>query len=250
MASRFTHRRRWKARPLTRNLFWRYCPTYFSLRRRLGGARLRARLIFWNTVSVFTLFLTFAIGHRAFSDTSSVTFGYPNMTAEFLGVSSLIQSYALLFYYRSRWYTVGRGIFFATLVYWLMETHCRAALLGTLTGIGALLWLSPIFIRAQLATASQVVTPARRWAKPCTLFAPSSWPPSSLGLRETASASRQKQLNSKIRWWRWNNTIEMIAEHPLGVGPGQYEFAYLDYFRRHGPDPEISEGMVVRSPII
>jgi O-antigen ligase len=57
-----------------------------------------------------------------------------------------------------------------------------------------------------------------------------------------------KISNTKIRLIRWTNTLAMIKDHPMGVGPGNFEFGYLPYANAVTEDYEFTEDVLPRSP--
>ncbi len=57
-----------------------------------------------------------------------------------------------------------------------------------------------------------------------------------------------KSLSASARLARWQNTLLMIRENPLGIGPGGFADRYLSYYRRAALDPEVSEFSLITHP--
>ena len=158
-------------------------------------------------------------------------FGHKNFLGEFLAISLLIQSMSLRRPSPLTRGAVFRGLLFAASALSLFMIHARGALLGAFAGF-AVLWvprpklsLKTIGLAASALGAALIVA---------TLF--------NLGhLTEVRE-------NSRLRFARWVNTVALIADHPLGVGPGNYEFEYLPYRKKILDDSEINEANVARSP--
>lgn len=54
-----------------------------------------------------------------------------------------------------------------------------------------------------------------------------------------------KSDSTDIRLKRWNNSLDMLLDNPLGVGPGNYEWNYTVYAKT---DPEHKPRLNIRSP--
>jgi O-antigen ligase len=165
-------------------------------------------------------------------------FGYQNFLAEFFGISTIIQFNGLL-QCKEKIQRYTLLIFSIISAYLVISENSLAGILATGAGVfasavssGTRRSLSPrLFLSSLLITAFIFL------AGTVSILNPS------LGsLRDV------KLGNLHTRMIRWRNTIEMIKENPLGVGPGNFEFAYLDYRARLEPDPESTETSVVESP--
>lgn len=176
------------------------------------------------------------------------TFGQQNMTAEFIGFSTLIQLYFLL----SR--STLKKIFFLSLTCaFLYFLSCRASFLA--------LFIS-IFPLSFVTTKKDFLSCFLKISTTTIVFVFLIQQVHTLVLKEMANGSKilplktvtdrelsvVKSTNSAIRITRWINTVYLIKDHLLGIGPGNYEFGYLPYHNRYKQDPESNEFMVVKSP--
>lgn len=205
-----------------------------------------SHLIFkWNQMATYAV-LGFGIlqwlGFQPFpaietNDFPASFFGFQNMTAEFIGISILCQFYSIF-----KGYTQKRAYFLiaASILYvWLLE--CRSAIVALTLAV--LVWVVLIKnkqtqrILALLVAILTIISisfvslrgiPHPSWINPRIL--------------------EIKSGNTNLRLIRWANTWEMIRKNPWGVGPGKYEFAYIPYSRIKGPDIELGEFTLIRSP--
>lgn len=61
-----------------------------------------------------------------------------------------------------------------------------------------------------------------------------------------ASSEASKQMSARLRLAVWGDTIDLIQDHPLGVGAGNFEHAFIPYALRGRSRP--GETLVFRSP--
>lgn len=52
----------------------------------------------------------------------------------------------------------------------------------------------------------------------------------------------------EIRYSFWRNTLCLIKDFPLGVGPGSFEYIFQSYNGRCYAPAESGEGLLVRNP--
>jgi O-antigen ligase len=162
------------------------------------------------------------------------TFGFQNMTAEFVGFSALFAAV----YARApggRWRRTALLVLPPAIAY-LGVLRSRAVIVGLAAAAIALLAglagsLKGAGRRAWVALLLVAVSAAALWS-----------------IQSDAPLGRIKAQNSQVRLIRWRNTWEMIREHPLGVGFGNFPFAYLSYRSRTAPDRESTESLIVKSP--
>lgn len=190
-------------------------------------------------------------------------FGFQNMTAEFIGVSILLQL-AHLVEKRRRVEAVIREVLLVLSLFYLFFLSSRSAFVS----LGAALAFTFIFnfkheFVFRFARVSSIATVLVLGAlqlpsgtvsevSESTDQSPtlSEGAPSSVPLNNvfTPDIVQTKQTNKEIRLVRWRNTLKMIADRPLGVGPGNFEFGYLPYAHSYRFDIQASEELVVRSP--
>lgn len=189
----------------------------------------------WQVLLPKTLPFSLLTGHI------DSTFGYPNITAEYLGLAVLTSLHLFLTCDRRSRFTgflVG-GI--ALTGAYLIFLSCRAVGVGLL--VSALMYshllrkggtrakgnsrfLPFLFLGVCFGLVLIVITPDLR----------EKWSP---------SFRAAKMSNIDLRWQRWKNTLRMIEENPLGVGLGRFGFAYFDY--HGGNDSEVTRGSFVDS---
>lgn len=157
-------------------------------------------------------------------------FSNSNIFAEFLGFSLLLQFYNIKNFYKDDAYKLAWSLVpFFTVV--IIATRCRSVMLGL--AWAAILWLSH---QKQLKHRIKYIL---------GIF---------IVIAAAATYDTHRKLddpkyqNANVRLIRWQNTLSMIKDHPMGVGIGQFEFAYLPYARANGVDTEVTETNVVRSP--
>jgi O-antigen ligase len=158
-------------------------------------------------------------------------FGNKNFAASYFAIASLIHLYG----FRKDSPPLHRygaiGILLLG-VYGLASMKARGAALGFLAGVMLLGWRHLALSRkVKVGIASALLAVSIVSA----VFL------SYRGIEESGDTRR-------IRLTRWANTLALIAERPLGVGPGRYEFDYIPYSNRYQADPEITETNTSKSP--
>lgn len=164
------------------------------------------------------------------------TFGNKNMAGEFVGIISifnflwLIQNFKNKYFSKKFWFTLIT--FIISLIY-LANLFSKAVILGLSLGIFySLLKLAKISVRLKIILSTISLTIVS--ATVITIFANSD-----LGNTESSISLR------KIRW---GNTVNMILDNPIGVGPNNYSFSYINYKKSFHKDPEVKESSIVKSP--
>lgn len=158
----------------------------------------------------------------------SSTFGFQNLTAEFLGVSLLLQTASL----REERVEKKNLLLFGLTFFYFASLLSRAAFLAL--AVASL----PFFAHAK----KKHVLGAILVFVLGTGFA--GW---LLG-DQLVALVKQKGANVSVRVARLGNTVALIKDHPWGVGPGNYEFAYIPYREAFRPDAEVSPTLLPRSP--
>ncbi len=177
------------------------------------------------------------IFHNEFS---ASFFGFQNMTAEFVGYSLLVQLFVLVFMVKTK---RARLCFFALLVLsvgYLGTLQCRAVYVALIPALAPFVYFR---IRSDLRKKTVLAFVILAFAVGMPVFVPVVTQSSFLGASKSAKVS-----NANIRIIRWLNTSQMILDHPLGTGPGSYEFAYLPYHLSRKVDYEVTERQLARSP--
>lgn len=214
-----------------------------------------ARLILWNTLSAVPILLYAELQRRRIEpfpslvhdEYAAATFGHPNMLGEYLGVTVIVQALAL----RANRHPARRalhGVLALAATALLVYLRNRASWLGLLAAGASVAILPRIPTRRFVRWALLVIGLAAALAVGVFTtrgLAKADAAPINL---QTASPAEFKSLSQIIRAIRWRNTWALITERPWGLGPGNYEFGYLDYHAAVRPDPESNEGMIVRSP--
>lgn len=173
----------------------------------------------------------------------SSTFGFQNMTAEFIGLVIVLQIFVLNSKVQSKKFIYLIHILLTSLqLSYLYLLSCRSCLLALMTSLFFLIFKGDKLKKIKLLI-SVIVSAA------LFIFILNNVNETT---KKTTSAtgyfSGMKESNTKIRLTRWRNTLYMIAENPFGVGPGNYEYGYIPYQNSFSQDLESTESMVVRSP--
>jgi O-antigen ligase len=180
-------------------------------------------------------------------------FGFQNMTAEFIGLSILIQIYSLFKMesgFKSRSLLLTLPVLVASLIY-LKTLECRSVFLSLLVSTVPLLFSRrSVKIRLSaigfLTLVSLMILP--HIYKPLNIW-PNIVNSPTLGDQKNSDQLHQiKSSNSSLRLVRWLNTLHMIQNNPWGVGPGNFEFSYLPFSKAYQRDLEISENTLVKAP--
>lgn len=158
-------------------------------------------------------------------------FGNKNFAASYFGIAVLIHLHGFRRNRRAGELLVD-SIPALLGVYGLVSMKARGASLGFAAGLLLLLWSKVRW------------NPARKAAVAAGLFLPLLIWFCILSYRGVTPDADSRSF----RLARWLNTAAMIADHPLGIGPGRYRFAYLSYSSRIRNDIEIADGRVSLTP--
>lgn len=175
-----------------------------------------------------------------------VLFGNQNHLAEFLGISLILQFCSWRDLKERMWVPEWISWFLqaATLILCVL-TFCRAVLLALI--ICAAVWLGRSLwnrFRQNSHTTKHIVQIVLFGL--LTLIGSKFAFDYYIATNEYVFAT--KRSNVDLRLARWTNSLEMFKEHPLGIGPDNYEFTYLDYKTKKAIDHEPSETLLVKSP--
>ena len=182
--------------------------------------------IAWGSYQIFV---------SGIGDDYSASFGNTNMAGQFLGFSIIIQSFISPSGKKSKWFEGLRfAIFFLSISY-MTILMCRSIFLGLIICYPLLFLKKPkrrVFILTAAILAAilfglfvrshrvQVFQRAKQFA----LYNPTS----------------QQRLNL------YKQSLRIIRDHPLGIGPGAYEFGSIPYAMNTDLPPR--EDQIFRSP--
>jgi hypothetical protein len=158
-------------------------------------------------------------------------FGHKNYAAAFYGISILIELSGLERKASPLKRVVPALVVLAGL-YGLYCAKARGATLGF--GIGLL-----FFYGKKLEWKART-----KWIAAAILVVAACYAAAVLSYRGLENGANTRD----IRIARWLNTGAMILDHPLGIGPGHYEYDYLLYTKKVRPDVEIDGRFVSKTP--
>lgn len=168
----------------------------------------------------------------------SFSFGNPNITAELVGLG-IVSCWT--YPWSSKWKSViFRSMCLLGFFYCLL-LNSRAVLVGSVVAISVyeFLFSQRLFRRIVVIITGLLLS----WMFIDPTSPAFSWQPHFKG-----SSVEPKVASIKIREARWRNTAEIIRQKPFGIGPGNFEFGYMPYARAVVDDPEIIDGLIIRSP--
>ena len=164
------------------------------------------------------------------------SFGHQNMAAEFIGISIIIQLIGLQELRKIKKLTLKVSqllLLFLSIAY-LLGLSSRSAWVSLLAAVFILLMQLRFRVFRLLVLILSIFSIL-------ILFF--------ITTRYSSNDLKQiKKQNIEIRLIRWANTLRLIHDHPIGIGPGNFEFGYVPYDRAKAIDPESHEDSVVRSP--
>jgi O-antigen ligase len=149
-------------------------------------------------------------------DQRSASFGNVNLAAQFVGLAVL---FALAAPASSRGLRLAREALLAGGLVYLWFLFSRSALLGLAAGLAALLFSRRLALLA--------VTRSAAAAALCIVLLGQLGPP---GLRAPGpEKTAAKALSIRMRLDVWASTLHLVADHPLGVGTGNFGDAFIPY---------------------
>ncbi len=192
------------------------------------------KLDLWNVLSFVLVVFPVAFSLYILKQRVLPFFGSPTMFGEYLGASLCIQLFALFFVLKSRdrnFYLrifllfVGLGV--------LYFVRSRAALLGVAAAFFVIVYFK-LYKNLQLKKytyfiLSFVVVVAAFAVYQATIF-------------------QDKSISISIRLVRWQNTLQMILDRPLGNGLGNFGATYNRYQNAKAYDLDANEGMIIANP--
>ena len=163
----------------------------------------------------------------------SSTFGNINYTGQYYGICILFGIFALnVLPKRSTRAFVLIGILLAVTHFSFINT--RSVIVGGSLSLGFILWRGILitkrkFLKLLMASVTAIV------------IAHALVPGVS---RDLARESRKK--SSTIRLDMWRGTVDMIMDHPLGVGFNNFDFSFVSYRQKHQVD--VSDDTSILNP--
>ena len=177
-------------------------------------------------------------------------FGFQNMTAEFMGVSILLQEINLKKFSKKVSHIQGSfqsrfqwGLLIVSLFY-LLLLACRSVFIALLVAqIALYLFNKKDFKKITISVSLLMLFYSFGFS---TINRSMHLP----GARSSAMVEGRylKMGNIELRFARWENTLALIQKNPWGVGPGNFEFSYIPFRKAVKLDYEASEQNVVTSP--
>ena len=183
------------------------------------------------TVGLLQLFgIDFVSGYIRNEFPSSLS-GYQNRTSEFLGIFIIIQ----LYYYLSKNKIPLYQILLLSITSsFLILQYTRSVLLGI--SIVFIITLIKYFLTKKRFFITLSITTFIFSYAFLNAFNPYQ------------NNLEVKVQNAQIRVIRWANTSQLIADNPLGIGLGNYEFNYIPYDHYYRKDIQSTEFSMVGSP--
>lgn len=183
-------------------------------------------------------------------------FGFQNMTAEFIGISIIFQEYLRTLELKNKKQTFNRvlltGLQCLSVCY-LFILQCRSVILAlVIVSLFPLFFGKPrrIFLLALMMAGVLLNYSVKFDIHFVPIQHESQWNSSLLisPLDNNQALLDVKKGNIQTRISRWKNTLQIIEDHPFGIGPGNYEFLYPLYHSKEEKDVELTEYNLVRSP--
>ncbi len=193
-------------------------------------------------------FITLCIGIFQFHSHSSTAilqrsvysaqFGNINMAAQFIGFSILF----IIFGY-SQIKDKFQVYFFDLLIvmsfYYLYYTACRSVLLSLFFAIPVLLFKSQFMTYKKIFLLLGITYSI-------TLI-PLGINPIIQNLLTQKTKNMSQGASSLTRLSMWSQTLHMISDYPLGIGPNRFEFRFIPY-ASHANQSIVKESLIMKSP--
>jgi O-antigen ligase len=233
----------WALEPLTARAAFvavAFCG-YWQFRRERAGPVPASGALLVSTLAVGAVCLVQVAGLDPLwwlpgGDHRSATFGNANMAAQFLGLASVFLLAAHGEGKSGRRRERAAELCAAIAVAYAVLVGARSAALALAAGVAALAGLG----RLRRGRAARIGVAAAVLGALAALPAPGPVGPLSAELRQSKSASAGWRLAV------WSDTLRLVADHPAGVGAGNFEHAFVPYALAGRAKP--GEAIVFRSP--
>jgi O-Antigen ligase len=167
-------------------------------------------------------------------DHVSATFGNVNMAAQAVALGLVVLLAGRGDRARSRAHLALVVVLGAAGLAYLALLGTRSVLLALAAALLVLLLLEQERTLVAVAAAAALV------------LAVSSLRPRAAGPPQAGATSETKRESVRLRLAVWSDTLRLVREHPLGVGAGNFEQAFISYALRGKTRP--GESLVFRSP--
>jgi len=192
------------------------------------------KLDLWNILSFVLVVFPVAFSLYILKQRVLPFFGSPTMFGEYLGASLCLQFYALLFILKGKDKNFYLRVFLLLVgLAVLYFVRSRAALLGVALAFFALVYFKlhkSIHLKKYTYLVLSVVVVAASFAV------------------YKATVYQDKTISISIRLVRWQNTLQMILDRPLGNGLGNFGATYNRYQNAKAFDLDAGEGMIIANP--
>ena len=154
-------------------------------------------------------------------------FGNVNMAAQFVGLALVL----VIAVPGGRAWTALRIVLAAGGAFYLYLLSARSVLVALAAAAAALGWSTRRRVYVAAVAAAAVLL-ALAWLRPGGGFDP--------------MVAAQKAQSTRLRLALWADTLTLVRDHPLGVGAGNFEHAFVPYQAAGRLEPQ--EEVVFRSP--
>lgn len=184
-------------------------------------------------IPFYALMYLLLLYHEIFVKSNSRPFfGNPNIASNFVAIS-LLQILFFIQIQKNRIFKVAAILLLISGLFLIYSLGGRAPMLGFLVGCGTLLALSSFGKKLTVSRTNKIIL----FLVGCLLLCLSGF------------FFFKKGISSlEIRYSFWRNTLCLIKDHPLGVGPGSFEYIFQQYNGKCYPAAESAEGLLVRNP--
>lgn len=195
------------------------------------------KVIHFQMPVIFFAFIYFLISELLFHKEIKPFFGNPNVASNYIALS-LIQIFYFIFTTDKKAYKIAGGLFSVIGILLLYLFKARGAMLGF--GVGGLYTALHVF---------DFVTDKKQLQKKFKSYRPFVYGLAFIVCLILGYAQYLKGTRTlHNRYSFWINTICMMKDHPMGVGPGSFEYVFQQYNGRCFPSLEIGEGISIRNP--